>query len=74
MFAELAPGTIQYDAHPLDSAPSPLLRALPAYERDFRGHLRRGQALQAAGARRLAAAEQLLAEMVRHRFPNTSVH
>ena len=25
--------------HPLDSAPSPLLRALPEYQRQFRGHL-----------------------------------
>jgi hypothetical protein len=62
--ADVAAGSIQYDAHPLDSAPSPLLRALPAYEREFRGHLRRAQALQAAGAARLAAAEQLIAEMV----------
>ncbi len=60
----MAAGSIQYDAHPLDSAPSPLLRALPAYEREFRGHLRRAQALQTVGAARLAAAEQLIAEMV----------
>ena len=62
--ADVAAGSIQYDAHPLDSAPSPLLRALPAYEREFRSHLRRAQALQAVGAARLAAAEQLIAEMV----------
>jgi hypothetical protein len=62
--ADVAAGSIQYDVHPLDSAPSPLLRALPAYEREFRGHLRRAQALQTVGAARLAAAEQLIAEMV----------
>lgn len=70
-FADVAAGSIQYDAHPLDSAPSPLLRALPAYEREFRGHLRRAQALQTVGAARLAAAEQLIAEMVGGSTPRT---
>lgn len=62
--AEPAPSSIRYEAHPLDSVRSPLLQALPNFERQFRGHLRRGQAFQAAAAARLAAAEQLIAEMV----------
>ena len=62
--AEPVPGSIQYEAHPLDAAPSPLLRALPAYEREFRAHVSRGRAFADAAEARLAVADQLLAEMV----------
>lgn len=73
MCAELAPSSIRYEAHPLDSVRSPLLQALPNFERRFRGHLRRGQAFQAAATARLAAAEQLIAEMVRQNLGMASV-
>ena len=63
--AEPAAGSIQYEEHLLDSAPSPLVRALPAYERDFRGHLLRARRLWEASQRRLRDAEQLLSELVR---------
>lgn len=71
--AEPAPSSIRYEAHPLDSVRSPLLQALPNFERRFRGHLRRGQAFQAAAAARLVAAEQLIAEMVRQNLGMASV-
>lgn len=35
-------GSIKYGAHPLDASPSPLVRALPDYERQFRHHLQTG--------------------------------
>lgn len=57
-------GTNQYDEHPLDSAPSPLLRALPAFERQFRSHLRQADAYANAAQARLAQSDQVLAEMV----------
>ena len=63
--AEPAAGSIQYEEHLLDSAPSPLVRALPAYERDFRGHLLRARRLWEASQARLRDAEQLLSELVR---------
>lgn len=58
-------GNIKYDEHPLDSAPSPLLRALPAFERQFRAHLRQANAYADAAQARLAQSDLLLAEMVR---------
>ena len=56
---------IKYESHPLDTSPSPLLRALPTYEREFRGHLLRANAFADAARARLAQSEQLLGEMVR---------
>lgn len=56
-------GSIQYEEHPLDSAPSPLLRALPAFERQFRAHLRRANAFAKAAQVRLAQSDRLLSEM-----------
>lgn len=49
-------------AHPLDSAPSPLLRALPEYRRQFRGHLQEAEAAAAAGATHVALSCRLLNE------------
>jgi len=59
--------SLQYEPHELDAAPSPLLRFLPVYERDFRGHLLRARSLWDASQTRLRDAEQLLSEMVRTR-------
>lgn len=56
--------SLQYEPHELDAAPSPLLRFLPVYERDFRGHLLRARSLWDASQTRLRDAEQLLSEMV----------
>ena len=39
-----APGQVRYEAHMLDSAASPLVAALPQYERGFRDHLAAGRA------------------------------
>lgn len=41
-----------------------MMRALPVYERDFRGHLLRARALWDASQSRLRDAEQLLSELV----------
>lgn len=54
---------IEYEPHPLDNS-SPLIRALPMYERDFRGHALRAKAFAEAGRTRLLQARQLLLEMV----------
>ena len=62
--AEPGAGSIQYEPHLLDSVPSPMMRALPVYERDFRGHLLRSRALWEASQNRLRDAEQLLSELV----------
>jgi len=53
---------IEYEPHPLDNS-SPLIRALPMYERDFRGHALRAKAFAEAGRTRLLQARQLLLEM-----------
>jgi hypothetical protein len=63
--------SIQYDKHPLDSAPSPLLRALPAFERQFRAHVHRANAFAEAGKARLALSDRLLTEMVRLVLPHS---
>jgi hypothetical protein len=39
-----APGQVRYEAHMLDAAASPLVAALPQYERGFRDHLAAGRA------------------------------
>ena len=44
MAAVVPPGSIQYEPHVLDNAPSPLLQTLPNYERQFRYHLQKAQA------------------------------
>ena len=62
--AEVGAGSIQYEAHLLDSVASPMVRALPAYERDFRSHLLRARAAWEASQSRLRDAEQLLSELV----------
>ena len=43
--AVTSPPTLTYEPHTLDAAPSPLIRALPDYERQFRFHLARAQAV-----------------------------
>lgn len=48
--------------HPLDNAPSPLLRALPDYQRRFRHHLGYARALWGCSQARLATARRLVAE------------
>ena len=63
--SDVEAGSLQYEPHELDAAPSPLLRFLPVYERDFRGHLLRARSLSEASQTRLRDAEQLLSEMVR---------
>ena len=63
--ADVETASLQYEPHELDAAPSPLLRFLPVYERDFRGHLLRARSLWEASQTRLRDAEQLLSEMVR---------
>lgn len=49
--------------HALDAAASPLVRALPQYERGFREHLAEAAALASAGRQRLGAAVRLANEM-----------
>lgn len=58
-----AAGQAAHAAHALDAAASPLVRALPQYERGFRDHLAEAAALAAAGQQRLAAAVRLANEM-----------
>mmetsp|Transcript_16373 Transcript_16373/g.19644 ORF Transcript_16373/g.19644 Transcript_16373/m.19644 type:complete len:850 (-) Transcript_16373:187-2736(-) len=49
--------------HPLDSASSPLIRALPFYERQFKFHLQQGQAIWAASQKRASICRRLVSEM-----------
>ena len=42
--AEIRPGQVPYEPHMLDAAASPLMSALPQYERSFQDHLSTGQA------------------------------
>lgn len=44
MFAVPQAGLVPYEAHLLDAAASPLVAALPQYERSFRDHLLAGRA------------------------------
>ena len=48
--------------HPLDHAPSPLLRALPDYQRRFRYHLAHARALRGCSQERLETARRLVSE------------
>lgn len=58
------PGTdVEYEKHPLDDAKSPLIRVLPAFERNFRRHALWAKAFADAASARLAQANQLLEEM-----------
>ncbi|EIE22022.1 hypothetical protein COCSUDRAFT_48029 [Coccomyxa subellipsoidea C-169] len=56
-------GQVRYEAHLLDSAASPLVAALPQYERGFRDHRAAGRAYCEAIQERLRDAEQLAQEM-----------
>ena len=56
------PGSIQYEPHALDSAPSPLLQTLPNYERQFRYHLQKAQAHLEVSQQRESICRQLLSE------------
>ena len=47
---------ISYEPHTLDGAASPLIRALPEYERQFRDHLTRAQAVWEASQVRIGLA------------------
>ena len=58
------PGTdVEYEKHPLDDAKSPLIRVLPAFERNFRRHALWAKAFADGASARLAQANQLLEEM-----------
>ena len=57
------PGQGLHAPHALDAAASPLVRALPQYERGFRDHLAEAAALASAGRQRLAWAVRLANEM-----------
>ena len=48
--------------HPLDASPSPLARALPDYERDFRAHAQRASSFARAMRRRFEHCERLILE------------
>ena len=56
------PGSIQYEPHALDSAPSPLLQTLPNYERQFRHHLQKAHGHLDVSQQREAICRQLLSE------------
>jgi len=58
-----APGAGAQPPHARDAAASPLVRALPQYERGFRDHLAEAAAAAGAGRQRLAAAVRLANEM-----------
>ena len=62
MSAVAPPGSVQYEAHALDSAPSPLLQTLPNYERQFRYHLQKAQAQLEISQQREQICRQLLSE------------
>eukprot|EP00897_Mesotaenium_endlicherianum_P009176 jgi/Mesen1/8287/ME000045S07747 len=48
--------------HPLDESPNPLLRALPSYERQFRFHFQKGQAIFRASQQRFDQCRRLVQE------------
>lgn len=54
------PGQVPYEPHMLDAATSPLISALPQYERSFLDHLSSGQAYHGA----MQASTPLLASLV----------
>lgn len=56
------PGSIQYEPHALDRAPSPLLQTLPNYERQFRHHLQKAEAHMVVSQQREGICRQLLSE------------
>ena len=57
----LAPSVLDV-GHPLDESLNPLLRALPSYERQFKYHLQKGQALFQASQQRYAICRRLVQE------------
>ncbi|XP_078438702.1 autophagy-like protein [Wolffia australiana] len=50
------------DDHPLDEAPDPALKALPSYERQFRLHFQRGQAIFSITQSKFEASRRFLME------------
>eukprot|EP00240_Pyramimonas_obovata_P000974 CAMPEP_0118949428 /NCGR_PEP_ID=MMETSP1169-20130426/49597_1 /TAXON_ID=36882 /ORGANISM="Pyramimonas obovata, Strain CCMP722" /LENGTH=539 /DNA_ID=CAMNT_0006896057 /DNA_START=405 /DNA_END=2021 /DNA_ORIENTATION=- len=54
---------LHQSGHPLDTASSPLIRALPFYERQFKYHLQKGQAIWRASQARLETCRRLVSEM-----------
>ncbi|KAK9820447.1 hypothetical protein WJX72_010464 [[Myrmecia] bisecta] len=58
-----APQSVRYEPHMLDEAGSPLVRALPDYERQFRYHLTKAQAHCEGSQQRYHISQQLLSEM-----------
>ncbi|KAK3239494.1 hypothetical protein CYMTET_50585 [Cymbomonas tetramitiformis] len=55
--------SLHCSGHPLDSASSPLIRALPYYERQFKFHLMKGQAIWRASQARLDICRRMVSEM-----------
>mmetsp|Transcript_8377 Transcript_8377/g.29388 ORF Transcript_8377/g.29388 Transcript_8377/m.29388 type:complete len:898 (-) Transcript_8377:273-2966(-) len=61
---ELPPApSVHAAVHPLDESSSPLIRALPHYERQFNHHLQKGQAVWRATQARFELCRKLVAEM-----------
>ena len=56
-------GSAPHDTHPLDNAPSPLIRALPEFERQFRHQRRLAAATWHATQARFEACRRLVMEM-----------
>ncbi|KAG9455924.1 hypothetical protein H6P81_000432 [Aristolochia fimbriata] len=52
-----------HNPHPLDDAPDPALKALPSYERQFRYHFQRGNAIYGSTQAKIELSEQLLREL-----------
>uniref|UniRef100_A0A1D1Z8U2 Autophagy-related protein 11 n=1 Tax=Anthurium amnicola TaxID=1678845 RepID=A0A1D1Z8U2_9ARAE len=57
-----SPPSAARDPHPLDDAPDPALKALPSYERQFRFHFHRGQAVFKRTQTKLDACQRLVGE------------
>ncbi|XP_027331685.1 autophagy-related protein 11 isoform X2 [Abrus precatorius] len=53
-----------HDAHPLDDASDPALKALPSYERQFRYHYHRGHAIYTSTILKYEHCERLLREQM----------
>lgn len=60
--ADPPPPSAARDPHPLDDAPDPALKALPSYERQFRFHFHRGQAIFNLSQAKFDACQRLLLE------------
>ncbi|MQL92834.1 hypothetical protein Taro_025474 [Colocasia esculenta] len=57
-----SPPSAARDPHPLDDAPDPALKALPSYERQFRYHFHRGQAIFTRTQTKFDTCQRLLGE------------